>query len=388
MKAGAEKTKKTAKPAGGGAERKAVYLVYGEDEYRVRTRARELVDSLCPPAEAAFGLEVIDAAVENAADGVLAVRRCLEGLRTVGFLGGRKTVWLRDATLFAKDVAEDVKRAVEELTGQLKAGLPAGQTLVVSALKVFRGSAFFKACEAAGTVEECSKPDKPWLQADYARGQVVEALRQHGVKPVGRALDIFLDRVGMDTRQIVQEAEKLAVYLGDRKDARPEDVQAIVSLSRESMAWDLADAVGARDLPGALKILRQLVFQGENPIGLLHALESRFRELIVFREALDRGWARPTGEGYGRKLAWREGPEIDAALKALGKDPREGHWFRGMKLAEQAQRFSLAQLRTGHAILVKTHEAMVSSAVPDALQLELLLLRLLAPGSRDARPPG
>ncbi|HOW96539.1 MAG TPA: DNA polymerase III subunit delta [Kiritimatiellia bacterium] len=384
MKAGAEKSKRPAKPAGGGAERKAIYLVYGEDEYRVRTRAKELVDSLCPPAEAAFGLEIIDAAVENAAEGILAVRRALEALRTVGFLGGRKTVWLRDATLFTKDIAEDLKRAVEELTDQIKAGLPVGQTLVVSALKVFRGSAFFKACEAAGTVEECAKPDKPWQQAEYARGQVMEEFRRHGLKPVGRALDLFLDRVGMDTRSIVQEAEKLAVYLGGRKDARPEDVQAIVSLSRESAAWDLADAVGARDLQGALKILRQLVFQGESAIGLLHALEFRFREMIVFREALDRGWARPVGEGYGRKLAWREGPEIDAALKALGKDPREGHWFRGMKLAEQAQRFSAAQLRDGHAILLKAHEAMVSSSVPDALQMELLLLKLLAPSPRDA----
>lgn len=385
--AASRKVQKEPAPGGGAAGGKSLYLIFGEDEYRVRTRARELVDSLCPPAEAAFGLEIVEAAVDNAAEGVLAVRRCLEGLRTVGFLGGRKTVWLRDATIFTVDAAADVKAAVEELTEQLKAGLPAGQTLVVSASKVFRGSAFFKACQAAGTVELCDKPDKPWQQEEYARGQAAEEFRRRGLKAGGEAMTLFLGRVGFDTRQIVQEAEKLSVYLGDRKDVRPEDVQAVVSLSRESVAWDLADAVGARDLPGALKILRQLVFQGESAIGLLHALESRFRELIVFREALDRGWARPTGDGYGRKLAWREGPEIDAALTALGKDPRQGHWFRGMKLAEQAQRFSLAQLRDGHAILVKAHETMVSSAVPDALQLELLLLRLLAPGPRAARPP-
>ena len=50
-----------------------------------------------------------------------------------------------------------------------------------------------------------------------------------------------------------------------------------------------------------------------------------------------------------------------------------------MKLAEQALRFNPAELRRGHALLVRAHEAMVSTAVPDALQLELLLLRLLTP---------
>ncbi|MBU1693463.1 MAG: DNA polymerase III subunit delta, partial [Verrucomicrobia bacterium] len=376
--AGSRTAKKEPKPKGESAGRQALFLVFGEDEYRVRTRAKELVDGLCPPAEAAFGLEIVDAAVENAAEGILAVRRCLEALRTLGFLGGRKVVWLRDATLFIKDVAEDLKVAVEELTEQIKAGLPAGQTLVVSAQKVFRGSAFFKACQAAGHIEEFEKP-KPWKQTEYARGQVLEAFRGEGLKAAADAVDLFLDRVGSDTRQIIQEAEKLAVYLGDRKDVRQEDVQAVVSLSRESIAWDLADAVGERDLPGALQILRQLIFQGEKPIGLIYSLEGRFREMIVLREALDRNWARVTGEGYGKKLAWKAGPEIEAKLTALGRDPRVGHPYRNLKLAEQAQRFSLAQLRRGHEWLVRSHEAIVSTTVPAALQLELLLLRLLAP---------
>ena len=375
---GARTTQKESKPKGESAGRQALFLVLGEDEYRVRTRARELVDQLCPPAEAAFGLEIIDAAVENAAEGILAVRRCLEALRTLGFLGGRKVVWLRDATLFTVEAAADVRATVEELTGQIKAGLPTGQTLVISAQKVFRGSAFFKVCQAAGHIEEFEKP-KPWKQAEYARGQVLDAFRVAGLKAAADAVDLFLDRVGTDTRQIIQEAEKLAVYLGDRKDVCQDDVQAVVSLSRESIAWDLADAVGARDLPGALKILRQLVFQGEEPIGLIYSLEGRFREMIVLREALDRGWARVTGEGYGKKLEWKAGPEIEAKLTAMGRDPRVGHPYRNLKLAEQAQRFSMVQLRRGHAQMVRAHEAMVSTAVPSALQMELLLLKLLAP---------
>ena len=54
----------TAKPKNetGGAD-KAVHLVYGEDEYLVSTNAKELVDRLCPKADQAFGLEIVDARV-------------------------------------------------------------------------------------------------------------------------------------------------------------------------------------------------------------------------------------------------------------------------------------------------------------------------------------
>ena len=62
-----------------------------------------------------------------------------------------------------------------------------------------------------------------------------DAFRKAGLNIGPDALGEFLEKTGTDTRQIVQEVEKLSVYLGDRKNVQVADVHAIVSPSREAV---------------------------------------------------------------------------------------------------------------------------------------------------------
>jgi DNA polymerase-3 subunit delta len=371
--------KAKAKSESGNAE-SAVHLVFGEDEYLVSTNAKELVDRLCPKVDQAFGLEIIEARVDLVADAIAAIGRCLDGLRTLGFLGGRKVVWLRDATFLGSGVigeSADVKNRLDDLVKLIKAGLPQGQVLVVSALKVDGRSAFFKACQSAGNVVKFELPDKSYQLEQQARGTAGDAFRKIGLNIGPDALEEFLDKTGTDTRQIVQEVEKLSVYLGDRKNVQVADVRAIVSASREAISWDLADAVGNRDLAGTLKVLRQLLFQGENEVGLIISLENRFRDLLMYREAMDRKWLNVTGEEPWLKVEWRQSPEVDAFASSLAKDPRTVNIYRAGKLVAQAKRYSRQELIRCQALTLSAHETIVSSTSAKELMLEFLLIKLL-----------
>ncbi len=371
-----------------GARRPPFHLVFGGDEYRVNAKAREIVDALCPAADQAFGLETIEARVSNAEEASTAIRRCIEGLQTVGLLGGQKVVWLRDVSFLGENVsvsaAEGLKERVEDLTGLIKAGLPSGQALVISVQKIDKRSALFKACQASGELHEFAVPEKSHEIEASARACAVQALAEAGVSAGRDALELFLQRVGPDTRQIVQEAAKLAVYVGGRKDVRAEDVEAIVSPTREFAGWDLADAVGLRDLPRALHLLRQLVFQGESAVGLLILLESRFRDIVMLRECLDRKWLRYGDTRGYLKAEWLPSPESDAALSALPKDPRKMHPYRTARLAQQAGRYTMREALRAQRLTVAAHEAYLSgSGSTKDLGLEFLLFRLAG-----ARPAG
>ena len=369
---------------------RAVHLVMGEDEYLVSTNAKELVDRLCPKADQAFGLEVVEARVDLVADAVTAIGRCLDGLRTLGFLGGRKVVWLRDATFLGSGVigeSAEVKDRLDDLVKLIKAGLPEGQILVVSALKVDGRSAFFKACQSAGNVMKFELPDKSYQLEQQARGTAGDMFRKIGLSIGPEALEEFLDKTGTDTRQIVQEAEKLAVYLGDRKTVQVADVRDIVSSSREAIPWDLADAVGNRDLSGTLKVLRQLMFQGENEVGLIISLENRFRDLLLYREALDRKWVSVSGQEPWLKVEWRSSPEVDALASALAKDPRSTNVYRAGKLVAQARKYSRQELARCQALTLSAHETIVSSTSAKELMLEFLLIKLLGPARSTASRP-
>lgn len=368
-----------------------VWLVCG-DEFLVTRHARELVNRLCPPEQQVLGLEVVEGRSHNKHSdlAIRAVQQCRSALNTMGFFGGSKTVWLRDADFFyegyvGRQVA--VKAEVALLVEDIKRGLLEGQQLVLSATKVDRRSALFKACQAQGTVREFALPDKPWEREKYARTVLQSMLEEAGLEAGGVVLDAFIGKAGAETLALHAEIEKLKTYLGDRKKITEEDVRLIVSPGREAAGWDLADAFGERNLDKTIETYRQLIFQGEEPFVLIMGLHSRVRELMVLRICLDQGWLRVQGEAPWLKAEWLGAGEADPVIAALPENlrPSDLNPWRAGRLAAQARRYTRAELVRAQHLLLETHAAILQSAAGPApkLLVEVGLIQIMK-GKLDA----
>ena len=364
-----------------------VYLLFGGDEYLVSQNCRRLVNRLVPPADQAFGLEIVDPRGDTVAEAVQALGQVLQGLQTLGFFGGSKTVWLRDAAFLttARTMKSDeTRQALDALVAEIKRGFGEGVVLVVSARALDKRGALFRACDAAGHALEYAVPDKGYLVERQARERIAELLKAAGLSADDAVVTRLIEKAGCDTRQLANEIEKLRLYLGERTALSVEDVREMVSPAREASSWDLEDAVGDRNLPLALRALRQLLFQGESPVGLAVRLEARFRDLMIFFACLSRKWCRLNGE----YLNWSNRPEADAVLSRLPTDPRSMNSYRAGKLAGQALRYSGAELLAAQDLLSEAHERLTGSTLPRPLVLEFLVLRLVGPGPRNSGDSG
>ena len=359
----------------------AIKLIYGTDEYLVSHHAHKAVNTLCPEAEQTLGLETANGTVKTIDEAVTALKTTIGALRTVGLFGGQKTVWLRDVSIF-KDMVlsknDGVKRLLGELAAEMKAGLPEGHHLVISTSGVDKRSAFYKTCVAVAEVEAYDLPEQDYNKRPIIKDRAQKLFAKAKCKVQGGALDLFLEKVGIDTRQLVMEAEKLILYIGDRGEITAEDVKAITSSSAEAITWDFTDALGERRLDEALKILRQLLFQGQSPVGVMFAIENLFQSLTQFRSYLDQSWLR-IGSGYGAQaVQWSNDPGMKDLFDQLPTDPRKIHWFRVSKIGQQAKNYTSEELGVCRRRLLKTHEQLVSSGVPQGLILEMLVIKLIA----------
>lgn len=358
----------------------SLYLVLGTDEFLVSENSRKLVEHLCPAADRDFGLEVVDPAGTTVADATDALAAVLQGVRTMGFFGGRKVVWLRDTRFMDERrtaQSELVKDLLVELVEEVKKGLMQGTVLVMTCGKLDKRQALFKTCKENGALFEFSQPDKGWQKETHARQQAKSFITDVQLKIDEATLDAFMVRTGVDTRQIAQEVEKLSLFAGSEGSVSIEDIRAIVSPSREAVGWDLMDAVADRDLPRAIRTFRQLTFQNESVVGTMVLLENRFRELLVIKQCLQRGFCRVEQRGNYVSVTWREGGEVEEKLSPLGRrDPRKLHSFRVGKLCGQAQLFSRRELLDAEERCMETHEKIVTGS-SSAIQLEILLVRLL-----------
>ena len=359
-----------------------LYLFYGNDEYLVGLNARKRVDEICPEAEQALVLEVIDGGAAKIDDAVAALDQCIAAFRTVGLFGGKKVVWFRDVSFLKNAVImrnEQVKRLLGELSSDLKAGLADDQFLIISAPGIDKRSAFYKAVNAAGEVVEYGISERDYEARPAALQRAVSLFKAEGYAIDSSAVGAFIEKTGFETRQIMNEAEKMVLYKGDDKTIVLADVQAITSASAEAITWDFADAVAERRLGDAIRLFRQLLFQKQTSIGLIIQTESLFQNLLCFKEYSDAGWCRMNGN----RIQWSNDPEIDDYFDGMADDPRKMHWYRSSKLIGQAAPYTVRRLAASKRLVVDTHERMVSGgSIPHNLMFETLLAKLCAPVSR------
>src|SRR5215471_14360542 len=147
-----------------------VLLVFGEDEFAVRQRAREIYQQWSADVARDGGMDhdVIDASVNNSGEALKALARLREALQTLPFFGSAKVVWLQNCNFLGDERAassQAVTEALAELAQELKTFSWNGVRLLISAGKVDKRKVFYKAIEKIGAVESFagwSVDDRDW----------------------------------------------------------------------------------------------------------------------------------------------------------------------------------------------------------------------------------
>jgi DNA polymerase-3 subunit delta len=102
---------------------------------------------------------------------------------------------------------------------------------------------------------------------------------RYGKQLSADAAALLVDFVGTETGQLDQEMQKLAIYVGEKKQVTAADVDQLVGKSRSENMWKIFDAIGAGEAGPALAILDGLFDHGEEPLRILGAFSMQLRRL-------------------------------------------------------------------------------------------------------------
>ena len=290
-----------------------VLLVFGEDEFAVKQRARQVYQQWTDEL-GGMDHEIIDASVGNSGEALKALAKLREALQTLPFFGGGKVIWFQNCNFLADDRTSSsaaVTETLAEIAQELKEFRWESVRLLISAAKVDKRKVFFKTLDKLGTVEAFagwSVDDRDW--ADQAENWVRKAIRTRDKEISEEALAELISRVGPNARQLDTEVEKLSLYVGDRKEIGMEDVEAICTRNKMARAFALGDALGDRDLPRLLRRLDEELWEvkfdsQKSEIGLLYGLIGKVRAMLLLKEMLREGWIKPDGD-YNRFKAQLE----------------------------------------------------------------------------------
>jgi DNA polymerase III subunit delta len=358
-------------------------LVCGEDDFAVKQRAKE---RYLHWTEELGGMdhEIIDGAVSHGGEALKALAKLREAMQTLPFFGSGKVIWLKDCNFLGDERAatKDVTESLASLAEELKEFAWQNVRLLISAGKVDKRKSFYKALDKLGTVESfagLSVDDRDW--ASQAEAWVRKGLRARQKEISDEALAELTSRVGPDARQLDNEVEKVALYVGDRNEIELDDVATICTRNKSARAFALGDALGDRDLPRLLARLDEALWEvkldpQKSEIGLLYGLIGKVRAMLLLKEMLREGWVKPDMD-YNRFKAQLERVPKEQLPEDRRFNPLSINPYVLYKALPQVKRYSEAELVRAMDLLFQCNLRLVSTSLDESLVVQQTLVQIV-----------
>jgi DNA polymerase-3 subunit delta len=239
----------------------SLYLFHGEESYLIEqaiVHVRYRVGSATPLQIFYVGEDPID--------------RLLEQWGTPSLFASRRILVLKGA--------ERLKAAERERLTREAEGRDTSQPLVICAYgRIDITQPFFALCAKQGVAAEFRPPF-----ANQLPGWAHQLARERKIQLSEGAAALLADLIGPDLFALATEIDKLAAFIAPRQEIDVDDVSACSGALHKHSAFDLADALGQRDRPRALALLRTVLADERNALPVLHALVSHFRRVWQVKE--------------------------------------------------------------------------------------------------------
>lgn len=327
-----------------------VYLFYGEDLFRMEQMVTRLCDMVAP-GDSPWNKDVFYAGDTSFSEVLASAESC-------AFFAQKKLVLCRDVDWFrskrkrnAGEVNAEAGHAaeVDALVDYCKDPNPDTVLLLLAPGSVPKNSRALKAVMAAGRAVEFT-----YLKGSARTLWLKRYLAESGARAEESALEYVAMMSGESTAALKSEADKLVLYANGAM-IKLAHAEAVVSRGVMAGVFDLTDNIAAQNATKSIRVLRELLRQGEAGQMLLASLGSHFHNLLAVKDMTARGYS-----------------PADAAAK-LGIAP-----YVAKKCAAQSRRFQLPQLIKALDILLavdidtKTGKAELND------RLELAVLRICA----------
>lgn len=304
-----------------------IYLIVGDDAKLIEQLV-DGIESTIDPADRAFSVDRVYALEAGGAPVDI-----VASARTPSMLGGpRVVIVLRAERLFkpkrggkVAETDDDLDTPTEESGGGEAADLAPieeylakpvdGTTLVFVAADVDGTRRITKKLKEAAQVVECggletrTAADRREALA-AARAQVQKELDQLQRSMDRQAMDLLIDRTGLDINQLRGALERLLLYSQDRASISIDDVREVVGEHAFVDDWAVINAIGDGDAGKALRALAMRLERGDSPHGIVGQLRWWVSTRLAEAEP-DR--VRPAIDALLR---------TDLALKGSGGDER------------------------------------------------------------------
>jgi len=357
-----------------------IHVIVGTDEGTVSEEALKVFNRFKPEGGDDFSTEIIDGVAANSDEALTACSKTIEALQTLPFFGGGKTVWLKNVNFLGSDKtsqAAATKDGADALLQCLQDGLPPDIHFVLSCSAFNKARALCKFLAKSGDFQIFDKLD---ASRDGWQEKMIPIVRklanEHGLSFDHESMFLFITLVGVDSRQIRVELEKMEMYLGERKQVTVDDVRVMVPLSHAGVVFEIGNAIQKKNGARALELVDQQLARKESAVGIIRAsIIPTIRNLFMAAAAAEvRKLDTRNYNSY--KAALSSIPERERAWLPKSKKTGEVNAYPLFLASKSASQFGLPKLRAAMKACLDADRNLVTSGLEDRMILHRLIVTI------------
>lgn len=316
-----------------------VYLFFGEERYLVLQYRDRLASAIVSPDDT-LNLNIHK---EASPDASKVMDECL----SMPFFAEKRMVLLQDSGYFASGKGAARGDSAEALI-KFMDSIPDTTVLLFVETKVDKRSRLYKAVEKAGMAVEFQYPDERLL-----RTWIAQTFRRSHISIDGRAVDLLLERAGVNMSMLETQMEKLVSCAGEGGTLTRQDVAGLVTERLETKVFAVMNAVGLRKRKEAIDRYDEMIRMKEKPENILPVLTKGFHLL------------------YQTKCLLAENRNRDQMKKMMGIS----YAFQLNNYITQQRYFTLEQLRSAIEDCADLEQKYKSGRINVSFAIENLLIK-------------
>jgi DNA polymerase-3 subunit delta len=319
-----------------------IYLYWGEDDFALTQAVKQLRESVLDANWSSFNYDKIFNDAPNA------IVQGLNQVMTAPFGMGGRLVWLVETTI--------CQQCPETLLAELERTLPKipeqSVLLLTTRNRPDGRLKSTKLIQNLGHIREFSLI--PAWKTEQLVQQVQSMAQDVGVKLNIAAAELLAESVGNNTRQLVNELEKLRLFAGDAKKPLDQATVAMLVTANTQNSLQLATAILRRDGATALELVQDLINKNEPALKIVATLVGQFRTWLWVKLMVSEGERDP---------------------KAIAQAAQISNPKRVYFLIKDVQPLSLAQLTSALRLLLELEVSLKKGAEP-LLTLQTKIIEL------------
>lgn len=310
-----------------------ILFLYGKDEYRMKEKMKEIVESYKKSNKNCLGLVFFDCQKDN-------FKNFEDSSKQTSMFKEKKLFVLinpfsdssfRESFLEKKEYflnSEDIFIFLQE-----------GEVLKTNLLFKF--------------LEKNSKTQKfDFLTGQKLKNWIIKRVNSQKSKIEAEAISLLLNYIGSDLWRMGNEVDKLSNFKKDQT-IKKEDVSFLVRANIETDIFKTIDSIAQKKKDVALSLLKKHINKGDSPLYLISMINYQFRNLLIVKDFIEKRLP------YG------------AIAKKSGLHP-----FVVKKTFYLCQKFSFEEIKKIYKNILKTDmEIKVGKISPEA-GLEMLVIEI------------